>query len=365
MGSIIIKEIREFFRNPASVFMGLLFPVLLVFFLGTMLQGIDIADYDIGEINIQYSVSDADKQSASAFESFLGGIDVIKSGRNNDREKALSAADSGEIDAYVELADGEIRLYSGKNSIANRALVSVLNSYIAVSDTYYKIAAINPSMLMNLSGTETESSFVEQEGLGISRSMIDYYAISMAVMMIFMSHIIMGAEAFNDEKKTYTMARLYTSPLGKLKIFFGKIIGILPSAVICNLTIMLFSAYGFGAHYCDNFGGNVIIFLMLCCCSAAAIAFGMLVGIIIKAPPEGVVIPVAWALLFFSGSFSKEIFFEGFSTNLPPYLIQQAAFKLTLYNESASALTVIAAALGVSVVLAALGAVVFSRKKEI
>ena len=50
MLSLIIKQIREYFRSPANVFMGLLFPVLLVFFLGTMLQNLDIADYDIGEI---------------------------------------------------------------------------------------------------------------------------------------------------------------------------------------------------------------------------------------------------------------------------------------------------------------------------
>ena len=50
MLSLIIKQIREYFRSPANVFMGLFFPVLLVFFLGTMLQNLDIADYDIGEI---------------------------------------------------------------------------------------------------------------------------------------------------------------------------------------------------------------------------------------------------------------------------------------------------------------------------
>lgn len=365
MGSIIIKEIKEFYRNPVNIFMGLLFPVLLVFFLGTMLQSLDIADYNIGEISVEYSVSEADDMAANSFVSFLDGIEMIKSKQTEDKESSLALTDSGELDAYIELKSGEIKLYSGKNAIAMRALSSILNSYIAVSDTYYKIAMSDPMMLMKLGDNNSEQTYVEQDGLGINRSMMDYYAVCMAVMMIFMSHIIMGGETFNDEKKTCTMSRLYISPLGRVKIFFGKIIGILPAAVMGNLTIMLFSAFVFGAHYCDNFGGNLLLFMMLNCCSMASVALGILIGLVIKAPPEGIVMPFAWSMLFFSGSFSKEIFFEGFSNNLPPYIVQQAAFSLTLYNEPSGALTVIAVSLGLCAVFVALGSLVFAKKKAV
>lgn len=364
MLSLIIKQVREYFRSPVNVFMGLLFPVLLVFFLGTMLQNLDIADYDIGEISVQYSVSETDEQSGKAFAEFLDNIDMIKAEKNNDIQNALKLTDSGDTDAYIELKNGEIVLHKGRNDIVNRALGSVLNSYIAVSDTYYKIASTDPSLLMN-TNTDTEKTFVEQEGLGVTRSMMDYYAVSMAVMMIFMSHMMMGSTAFKDEEKIFTMSRLYLSPLGRTKLFFGKLIGILPSAVISNAVIMLLSAFVFGARYCDNFIGNLLLFLLFSCCSMAATAVGMLIGIIIKIPAEGVIIPLAWSLLFFSGSFSKEIFLEGFSDKLPPYIVQQAAFRLTLYGESGSALAVIAVCLAVTVAVSLIGAVIFRHKKTV
>ena len=364
MLSLIIKQMREYFRSPVNVFMGLLFPVLLVFFLGTMLQNLDISDYDIGEINLQYSVSETDEQSGKAFAEFLNNIDMIKAEKNDDTENALKLTDSGDTDAYVEVKTGEIVLHSGRNDIANRALSSVLNSYIAVSNTYLKVASTDPSLLMNI-GTDTEKSFVEQEGLGVTRSMLDYYAVSMTVMMIFMSHMMMGCTAFKDEEKIYTMSRLYLSPLGRTKLFFGKLIGILPSAVISNAVIMLLSAFVFGARYCDNFIGNLLLFLLFSCCSMAATAVGMLIGIIIKIPAEGVIIPLAWSLLFFSGSFSKQVFIEGFSDKLPPYIVQQAAFRLTLYGESDSALAVIAVCLAVTVAVSLIGAVIFRHKKTV
>lgn len=365
MLSLIIKQMREYFRSPVNVFMGLLFPVLLVFFLGTMLQGLDIADYDIGEIKLQYSVSEADEQSGKAFAEFLDNIDMIKAEKNDDSKNALKLTDNGDTDAYIVLKNGEISLYRGRNDIANRALGSVLNSYIAVSDTYYKIASTDPSLLMNIGNADTTKSFVEQEGLGVTRSMLDYYAVSMAVMMIFMSHMMMGCTAFKDEEKIFTMSRLYLSPLGRTKLFFGKLIGILPSAVIGNAVIMLISAFAFGARYCDNLAGNLLLFLMLSCCSLATIAVGMLIGVIIKIPAEGVIIPLAWTLLFFSGSFSKNIFMEGFSDKLPPYLIQQSAFRLTLYGESTDAVITIAVCLAVTVVVSLIGAVIFRNKKTV
>ena len=364
MLSLIIKQMREYFRSPVNVFMGLLFPVLLVFFLGTMLQNLDISDYDIGEINLQYSVSEADEQSGKAFAEFLNNIDMIKAEKNDDTENALKLTDSGDTDAYVEVKTCEIVLHSGRNEIANRALGSVLNSYIAVSDTYYKIASTDPSLLMNIDA-DTEKSFVEQEGLGVTRSMLDYYAVSMTVMMIFMSHMMMGCTAFKDEEKIYTMSRLYLSPLGRTKLFFGKLIGILPSAVISNAVIMLLSVFVFGAKYCNSFIGNLILFLLFSCCSLATIAVGMLIGVLIKIPAESIVIPLTWALLFFSGSFSKHVFIEGFSDKLPPYIVQQAAFRLTLYGESGSALAVIAVCLAVTVAVSLIGAAIFRVKKSV
>lgn len=365
MLSLIIKQIREYFRSPANVFMGLLFPVLLVFFLGTMLQNLDIADYDIGEIKLQYSVTQTDEQSGKAFAEFLDNISMIKAEKASDEKNALSLTDKGDIDAYIELKNGEILLYGGRNEIANRALGSVLNSFIAVSDTYYKIASTDPSLLMNTEA-DTGKSFVEQDGLGVTRSMMDYYAVSMAVMMIFMSHMIMGSTALKDEERIFTLQRLYLSPVGKVKLFFGKLIGTLPSAVIGNAVIMLFSVFVFGAKYCDSFVGNLILFLLLSCCSLASISVGMLIGILmIKIPAESIVIPLTWALLFFSGSFSKQVFVEGFSDKLPPYIVQQAAFRLTLYGERNSALAVIAVCLAVTAAVSLIGAAIFRVKKSV
>ena len=71
-----------------------------------------------------------------------------------------------------------------------------------------------------------------------------------------------------------------------------------------------------------------------------------------------------WALLFFSGSFSKQVFIEGLGDKLP-YIVQQAAFRLTLYGENNGALAVIAVSLAVTVAVSLIGAAIFRVKKSV
>ena len=366
MLNIIKKEVREYFRNPASVFMTDLFPCLLIFILGTMLQFIDVADYEIGEIKLQYLISDSDTADSVAFETFLSEMSEIKAEKAADEATALSLTDSGEINAYVKLESGEIKLYTGDNRVVNRALGSMFNSYIKMSDTYKQIAKTNPEALMELMNEDMSvKSFVEQSGLGVTRSMIDYYAVAIIVMMLFMSCITGNSENFKDELKNHTLAKISISSVSRTSVFLGKIIGTFPMAMITVAFTMLCSSLFFGAHYCSDFLGNAMLILMLFSVAIALNALGMLLGVVMKIPAASVIMPLCWTMLFFSGSFSKEIFIEGFSNKLPPYLIQQAAFDLTLFGEYTQAVIVTAISLGLFALLTVLGAVAFSKKKVV
>lgn len=366
MFSIIVKEIKEYFRNPAAVFMTVIFPSLLVFVLGTMLQSLDIADYEIGDIKLQYSVSDANSINATSFETFLTEIDMIKSEKAVSNEAAISLVDKGEIDAYAELTDSGITLHTGLDSVKNRALGSMFNSYNQMSDTYMEIAKVNPAALPELlseMSDNAEKSYVKQSGLGVTRSMIDYYGVCIIVMMIFMSCITGSSETFKEEQKHNTLNRITVSTVPRISVFFSKVIGLFPQSILIVIITMLCSSLLFGANYCDTIGGNFLLILMLFTAALAASALGTLLGLIMKIPAVSVIMPISWSMLFFSGSFSKEIFFEGFSDKLPPYIIQQAAFDLTLFGDSTNAIIITLICAGIFVVLTALGAVIYSKKK--
>lgn len=366
MLKIAIKEMKGYFRSPAAVFMTVFFPCLLIYTLGTMLQSLDISDFSIGKIKIQYNMSDTDKYNADAFESFITSIDMVEAESSTDKQNALSLTDSGEINAYIELHDNDIKVFTGDNDTINRAIKSMLGSYNVMADTYKNIAMINPTALQEVINKDvSDISYTEQNGLGITRSMIDYYAVSVIVMMIFMSNITGQSETFKEEKNTNTYSRLFLSTTPKLKLFFGKVIGAIPLSIITVVVTMLFAVILFDANYCSDVLGNILLITMLLSVSLAATALGTLAGLILKIPAASVLMPICWQMLFFSGTYSKEIFIEGFSNNLPPYLIQQAAFDLTLFGDGRGAIIVTVISLALFIILTVIGAIVFSKKKAV
>ena len=366
MLKVAIKEMKGYFRSPVAVFMTVFFPCLLIYVLGTMLQSLDISDHSIGDIKIQYNLSDTDKYNAEAFESFITGIDMVKAEETHDKENALSLADKGEINAYIELHGSDIKMFTGDNDTINRALKSMLGSYNTMADTYKNIAMVNPSALQEVISKDiSEMSYVEQNGLGVTRSMIDYYAVSVIVMMIFMSGITGQSEVFKEEKNANTYSRLLLTTTPKLSVFFGKVIGSIPMSVITVGATMIFAVVFFGANYCSDILGNILLVVMLLSVSLAATALGTVAGLIMKIPAASVLMPICWQMLFFSGTFSKEIFIEGYSTSLPPYLIQQAAFDLTLFGDGSGAIVVTLVSLAIFVILTIIGAAVFAKKKAV
>lgn len=64
---MILNEIRSCFRNTSTLFFSILFPSLCTFFLGTLLESIEVSDSPVGELNIAYCVEDGG-YSADSFE---------------------------------------------------------------------------------------------------------------------------------------------------------------------------------------------------------------------------------------------------------------------------------------------------------
>lgn len=364
MISIIKKEITEFLRNGSNLFFTIFFPSILVFLLGTLLQNLDVSDYDIGEINLgYYSVSEF--KEAKSFYETLEKNGVINLVEVKDLDNAKEKINNEELTAVLETNDNKLIMYVGANSPKNRALKSMTEGFLYMNNTY-KASAVNMENPMELINIQpSKESYTQQKDLGVQRSMIDYYAITMIVMTIFMGCFAAGSETFAGEKITNTMNRISISPQKPIAVFFAKTIGTFPVVVIPIITIMIISSLFFSANYCSKFSDNLILVLLLFAASLATTSIGILIGLIMrKGAAAGVIQGLSWTLCFFSGTFSKEIYIEGFTNRCPPYIIQQAAFDLTLFGRSEQAFKVIAVSLIVFVVFMIIGGIIFGKRRR-
>lgn len=366
MFNIIIKEFKEFYREKINLFFFLLFPVALIFLLGNLLSSTDQAEETVGEINIQYLVQTDNSYQIMAIDQFIQELNDNKSvfiEETEDLQKAKEMAGKGDISAVVVFSGDplEINIYEGSDRIKNRTVGAILNGFVQVNKSITAILKTNPSALQN--GVNPEETLIVQKDLGVNRTMLDYYAVSMLAMICFMS-ILQGSFAFVGERENKTINRLFITPQNRIILFLQKIIGIIPKIIIQITVLMLISVFVFKAHYAATFQDNLYLFFMFFMVTLAMVAIGVVIGLVIKINPTAVILPVIWVMMFFGGTYSKELYIEGFTNRMPIYQIQQAAFDLEIFGRYQKANLTILISLAVLIIMLAIGAFIFSRKEE-
>jgi len=366
MFQILIKEMKEFFREKTNLFFFLLFPVVLIFLLGNLLVSMDDAEETIGEIKMQYLIQTEDTYQIMAIEQFIGGIEDNKNIFVEKAENLLVAremAGKDEITAVVVFTGEplEINVYEGSDRIKNRTVGAIINGFVQMNRSIAAVINTNPSSLKE--GVSTDETFIVQKDLGVNRTMLDYYAVSMVAMLCFMS-IIQGAVAFVSERQDKTINRLFIAPQNRVLLFLQKILGIVPKVILQISVLMITSVVVFKAHYAATLMDNLYLFFMFLMVTLAMVSIGVVIGLLIKISPMAIIMPPLSLMMFFGGTYSKEIYIVGITDKMPNYQIQQAAFDLEIFGRSQMASSVILTSIIILIIMLAIGAFIFSKKEE-
>lgn len=372
MIEIILKETKEFLREKSNLFFFLIFPVLLVFLLGNLLSRMDMAEEAIGEVRVHYVVEANEPADILVIEGFIQGITdqeniIFEKSVSLDKSKELVGNDDI---AAVILFTGyskdtgypmEIQIYEGSNRIKNRTIGAMMNGFSQISKAVNVVIGSNPNALTNK--VDDEVSFIRQKDLGINRTMLDYYAITMLSMISFMS-LMLGSMCFMGERQNKTIRRLRIAPISQVRLFLSKILGLLPQVIMQVSIIMLLSVFVFGANYASNFLDNLYLFFMFLIITFTAILIGVVYGLFVNVNPMATLMPILWTMMFISGTYSKDIFIDGVTQVMPIYQVQKAAFDLAIFGRYDRANKVIVVCVIISIIMLVIGSLVFSRKEE-
>lgn len=339
MLAVILNEIRSCFRNGSTLFFSILFPSLCTVLLGTLIEKLEVADEAVGELKLAYCIEEGG-YSAQPFEEFILALDEegVVSAERISADELDGIAEK--YSAAVRLSGSEIVIYNGKTAVQNRTVKALIDGYNQNAGAYTAVAERDPRALGNIKISDEE--LVVPKDFGRTRTMMDYYAVAMTVVIIFFGAMIAGADTYTSENSHKTLDRLNVSPISPTRVYFGKIIGLLPLVLVQVGTVMVCSTAFFGAHFCVTLGGNMLLFAMFICASLASLAVGVLMNLILpKMNSWAVLMPINWVLLFFSGAFEPDIAIKGVSDYFPPRIILDAAFDLTVFSRTERAADVI------------------------
>ena len=365
MGSIIKLNLLTLIRDKGSLFFVMLFPSLLVFLLGNLLMHLDNADNVIDPITMHITVQTEDRFEISAIEALSDALNSNVSLNivdDQDHEAAMEAVDKNIAAAAVLFTEPfAIEVYQGHDKIQNRAVDSIFRSFARQVAGLKTLAEVNPQALVGAANLASED-LVKQKEFGYNRNMLDYYAVVMIVMILFMGGAIGGASTLYDSRRDGSLQRMLVSPKSRTTMYIQSVLGATPQNILQVVCVMGFSVALFGAHYADTPGDNILLFVTLFIVGLSITALFMIVGLFIKVNPTLVLMPFMWILMFISGTFSKEIYIRGVSELSPIWQIQNAAFDLTVFGRPEKCLWVIAISFGLLLLFTFIGALLFNRK---
>ncbi|MDA1919396.1 ABC transporter permease [Bacillus cereus group sp. BcHK140] len=237
---IIIRIIRQFFRDKRSLAMMFGAPMLLLWLLSLVFTQKDYVPH-IAVVDMPAQLVKVMKnQEASIYEYNI--------------EKAMSELENQKVDAVIRLENGKMNIVlEGSDSSKNRAVLQILQKSTEKND----ISIMKPEVNY-LHGSKNFTMF---DGLG---------PVLIGFFTFFFVFILSGV-SFVRERLSGTLERLLSTPIKRWEIVVGYIIGFGIFAFIQSIIIVSFSVYILDLYVA---GSIWLTLLITCMLSLTALTLG-------------------------------------------------------------------------------------------
>ncbi|MGH0777398.1 ABC transporter permease [Bacillus cereus group sp. BfR-BA-01346] len=237
---VIIRIIRQFFRDKRSLAMMFGAPMLLLWLLSLVFTQKDYVPH-IAVVDMPAQLVKVMKnQEASIYEYNI--------------EKAMSELENQKVDAVIRLENGKMNIVlEGSDSSKNRAVLQILQKSTEKNDVSIMKPEVN-----YLHGSKDFTMF---DGLG---------PVLIGFFTFFFVFILSGV-SFVRERLSGTLERLLSTPVRRWEIVAGYIIGFGIFAFIQSIIIVSFSVYILDLYVA---GSIWLTLLITCMLSLTALTLG-------------------------------------------------------------------------------------------
>ncbi|HDR7613742.1 TPA: ABC transporter permease [Bacillus mycoides] len=240
VNGVVIRIIRQFFRDKRSLAMMFGAPMLLLWLLSLVFTQKDYIPH-IAVVDVPAPIVKVMKnQEASIYE--------------YSKDKAISELEKQKVDAVIHLENGKMNLLlEGSDSSKNRAVLQVLQK----STEKNNVSMMKPEVDY-LHGSKDITMF---DGLG---------PVLIGFFTFFFVFILSGV-SFVRERLSGTLERLLSTPVRRWEIVVGYIIGFGIFAFIQSIIIVSFSVYILDLYVA---GSIWLTLLITCMLSLTALTLG-------------------------------------------------------------------------------------------
>ncbi|MBU3111226.1 ABC transporter permease [Clostridium lacusfryxellense] len=304
--SIIIKEVKQSFRDRKSMAMMILFPIALIVVISAAFSSSFSSSIDIGTPKVLYSIEGSGSTSDNFRTSFIekGKDFKIEFTKMKDINSAKKKLISKEYDAIVQMkSDNEIEFYkSNGESLRAGVVESILSTYVQEFNVVMDISKVNPKIIGSLlSDSKNDYSTITSVNKSSQPSSLDYYTIA-EIALIIMYAGLAGLYGIASEKNSKTRDRILISPVRKYEFLIGKTIGGVAGTILQIAIVILFSKYVLKSNWGNDIFTVLLIFISQI---IMAISIGVGLGFIFKNEnvANGIINFMIPVMVFLGGSY--------------------------------------------------------------
>lgn len=274
IGYIAQKEVKHILRDPRSLVIAVLMPILM-----TLLYGYAI---NLDTKNIKLAVLDYDRTSASrelASKFYHSGY-FLKADRSPDISVPERVLKTGYANTVLMIRSGFGRALSDRSKFELGLLIDGADANLAAAAGSYS------NMVLGRFLEERLPHRFELPGVVISHQILynsdlrssHFFVPGLIAVILMMISAMLTSITIAREKETGTMEQLLTSPVTARQIIVGKVIPYVALALLDGVLVLVFAVVHFGVP----FSGSVLLLLFFgLIYVTAALSLGILISTVV------------------------------------------------------------------------------------
>ncbi|MGE6490578.1 ABC transporter permease [Exiguobacterium sp. NPDC077395] len=281
MWTFIKYDVKQRLRDRATLFWMLLFPLILIFGLGTMLSAVFSDTFKLPITNVAYVEASTD-QYREPLENFLNDEDIqafIRLVPYEDIASAEQGVNDGDADVILRLDGSDITLlYEEPTTVEFDVLEAILGQYTAIANQQITLAESGLSApYENEAWLDTESVDLE----GRTPTSLEYFTVTISIMTALFGSFYITAMAREEQPNTGSYLRIQAAPVRTLQYRLARTFSRYVIILLQLILLFWFSHFVYRTFDLANIQFGYLILAWL-----ALTAYGVAIGFVIVNLPK-------------------------------------------------------------------------------
>ncbi|WP_214693902.1 MULTISPECIES: ABC transporter permease [unclassified Exiguobacterium] len=281
MWTFIKYDVKQRLRDRATLFWMLLFPLILIFGLGTMLSAVFSDTFKLPVTNVAYVEASTD-QYREPLENFLNDEDIqafIRLVPYEDIVSAEQGVNDGDADVILRLDGSDLTLlYEEPTTVEFDVLEAILGQYTAIANQQITLAEAGLSApYENEAWLDTESVDLE----GRTPTSLEYFTVTISIMTALFGSFYITAMTREEQPNIGSYLRIQAAPVRTVQYRLARTFSRYVIILLQLILLFWFSHFVYRTFDLANIQFGYLILAWL-----ALTAYGVAVGFVIVNLPK-------------------------------------------------------------------------------